>query len=120
MTKEQILEKHQLTNNVYPTSNELHASLDAMQEYANHQLTAEQESHINMVKQIVELLGFAKCLNILDALEKWQKEREKSAKLVEALENIERNFDCDKDSHRYGTTCRCCLAKQSLTEYKKQ
>lgn len=47
-------------------------------------------------------------------------EREKAAKLVEALEDIAKNFDCDKDAHRYNTTCRCCLAKQSLTEYKKQ
>ena len=47
------------------------------------------------------------------------KERERAAKLVEALENISNNFDCDTDAHKYDTTCRSCLAKLSLTEYEK-
>ncbi len=37
-------------------------------------------------------------------------------RLVEALRDIRDNFDCDADSHKYGTTCRACLARETLKE----
>ena len=51
-----------------------------------------------------------------------------NARLREAMEEIRDDFDCDNDAHRYGTTCRCCLAEktlastpeQSLAEYRNE
>lgn len=107
MTKEQILEDYFGVSAIKPTQFLKEMAIKAMEEYAQQEVAKERESHINMVKQIVELLGFAKCLNILDALEKWQKEREKAKKLVDELraaldlvENMATNI------------------KQSLTEYE--
>lgn len=37
----------------------------------------------------------------------------------EALENVRDNYDCDKDAHRYGTTCRCCSARAALAKLGK-
>jgi hypothetical protein len=34
---------------------------------------------------------------------------------VDVLETIRDGFDCDADAHKYGTPCRCCLAKSALT-----
>lgn len=31
-----------------------------------------------------------------------------------ALETIRDGFDCDSDSHKYNTPCRCCLARAAL------
>ena len=30
------------------------------------------------------------------------------------LEDISTNYDCDVDSHKYGTHCRACIAKRAL------
>lgn len=110
MTKEQILEDYFGVSAIKPTQFLKEMAIKAMEEYAQQEVAKERESHINMVKQIVELLGFAKCLNILDALEKWQKEREEAKKLVEALDVIYKNTQ-DKLIYE--------IAKQSLTEYEK-
>ena len=42
--------------------------------------------------------------------------------LRDALKEIRDDFDCDSDSHKYGTTCRSCLAREALaaTEPKEQ
>lgn len=110
MTKEQILEDYFGVSAIKPTQFLKEMAIKAMEEYAQQEVAKERESHINMVKQIVELLGFAKCLNILDAIEKWQKEREEAKKLVEALDVIYKNT---QDKLIYD------IAKQSLTEYEK-
>lgn len=110
MTKEQILEDYFGVSAIKPTQFLKEMAIKAMEEYAQQEVAKERESHINMVKQIVELLGFAKCLNILDAIEKWQKEREEAKKLVEALDVIYKNTQ-DKLIYE--------IAKQSLTEYEK-
>ena len=34
--------------------------------------------------------------------------------LLDALKEIRDDFDCDSDSHKYGTTCRSCLAREAL------
>ena len=51
-----------------------------------------------------------------------------NARLREAMKEIRDDFDCDNDAHRYGATCRCCLAEktlaatpeQSLAEYRNK
>lgn len=34
--------------------------------------------------------------------------------LEEFIEDIEKDWDCDADSHKYGTACRCCEAAKVL------
>lgn len=43
-----------------------------------------------------------------------------NAKLVAALKEIRDDFDCDNDAHRYGATCRCCLAEKTLAATPEQ
>jgi hypothetical protein len=43
-----------------------------------------------------------------------------NARLREALKEIRDNFDCDNDAHRYGSTCRCCLAEKTLDATPEQ
>lgn len=40
--------------------------------------------------------------------------RKQRAELLAALKEIRDDFDCDSDAHKYGTTCRCCLAKKVI------
>ncbi len=40
--------------------------------------------------------------------------------LLSALKEIRDDFDCDSDAHKYGTTCRCCLAKKAIASVKGQ
>lgn len=35
-------------------------------------------------------------------------------RLRATLKTIMEDFDCDSDAHRYGTACRCCIAKEAL------
>ena len=37
-------------------------------------------------------------------------------RLKEALIDIRDNYDCDSDAHKYGTSCRCCTAKEALAK----
>ena len=62
MTKEQILEKHHKKNSVYATSNEKHTTLDAMEEYAQQQLSAERERAGKLVEALKMCL-YALCNN---------------------------------------------------------
>ena len=43
-----------------------------------------------------------------------------NARLRGAMEEIRDDFDCDNDAHRYGATCRCCLAEKTLTSTHEQ
>ncbi len=36
-------------------------------------------------------------------------------KLTAYADDIARNYDCDEDSHRHGTSCRVCDAKEVLS-----
>ena len=45
--------------------------------------------------------------------------KQQVAELVAALVEIRDDFDCDKDAHKYGTTCRCCLANATLAKVRK-
>ena len=44
---------------------------------------------------------------------------EELIRAVEALEDVESNYNHDLDAHRYGTTCRVCLASETLAEIEK-
>lgn len=39
--------------------------------------------------------------------------------MEEALKQIDRDFDHDSDAHKYGTSCRCCLAANDLYGARK-
>lgn len=41
-------------------------------------------------------------------------DREMLEKAREFARDISRNYDCDNDAHRYGTSCRCCDAEELL------
>ena len=43
-----------------------------------------------------------------------------NARLREAMKEIRDDFDCDNDAHRYGATCRCCLAEKTLAATPEQ
>lgn len=51
---------------------------------------------------------------------RWKARAERAeAKLkcaVDFAENIRDGWDCDSDSHRYNTPCRCCEAEKLLAE----
>jgi hypothetical protein len=38
--------------------------------------------------------------------------------LIDFIKDIESNWDCDKDAHKYNTLCRCCEAKKLLNQRK--
>ena len=38
--------------------------------------------------------------------------------LIEALEDIHSNYDCDEDAHKYRTRCRRCTAEAALAKYR--
>lgn len=38
-------------------------------------------------------------------------------KMADTLRSIRDNYDCDEDAHRYGTPCRCCIARETLAVY---
>ena len=38
--------------------------------------------------------------------------------LEDGLRDIRDNYDCDESAHRYGTRCRCCVARALLGEEK--
>ncbi len=61
-------------------------------------------------------LGAVLAVNALcDAYEEIEKQRDE---LMAALKEIRDDFDCDSDAHKYGTTCRCCLAKKAIARVK--
>lgn len=31
-------------------------------------------------------------------------------------DDCQRNWDCDSDAHKYGTTCRACAASEAMVE----
>ena len=64
MTKEQILEKHHKKNSVYATSNEKHTTLDAMEEYAQQQLSAERERAGKLVEAVQSFVQASDDFNI--------------------------------------------------------
>ena len=37
--------------------------------------------------------------------------------LLSFLREINSNWDCDEDAHRYNTICRCCDAEKTLNEW---
>ena len=43
-----------------------------------------------------------------------------NARLRDAMKEIRDDFDCDNDAHRYGATCRCCLAEKTLADTHEQ
>lgn len=62
-----------------------------------------------MELQKVELIvGFAK------AVAEVQRLQQHKIELRAALRDFRDNFDCDRDAHKYGTTCRCCRSSEAL------
>ncbi len=55
---------------------------------------------------------------------KWQAEimysEEEVKPLLSFIRGIKHNWDCDKDSHKYGTGCRCCDAEKTLRDWFEQ
>lgn len=50
------------------------------------------------------------CLGERDAL------RARVERLEGALREVRDGYDCDEDAHRYGTRCRCCIARAALED----
>lgn len=77
---------------------------------------------------LAERIKFRESLATLDseraANERLTQERDAlqadNARLMEAMKEIRDDFDCDNDAHRYGTTCRCCLAEKTLDATPEQ
>jgi hypothetical protein len=40
---------------------------------------------------------------------------EVNAELLEVLQEIRDNYDCDEDAHKYGSRCRSCVARAAIT-----
>ena len=51
-----------------------------------------------------------------DQIEQLTKEMDEA---VMILKDIRDNYDCDKDAHKYGTSCRCCMAAKFLSTLSK-
>lgn len=60
----------------------------------NHSYTALSSNHYNIIKTLLH----------------------QHRVMVETLEDIAENFDCDNDAHKYNTTCRKCEAKETLKQ----
>jgi hypothetical protein len=45
---------------------------------------------------------------------------EKVKPLLSFIREIKENWDCDEDSHKYNTICRCCDAEKTLIEFKNK
>ncbi len=41
---------------------------------------------------------------------------EVNAELVEALQDIRDNYDCDENAHKYGSRCRSCVARAAIAK----
>ena len=80
----------------------------------------------NAIEEIVEKLSTneATKLNMFLKGMQYQKEKmysnEDIAPLLEFINDCDFNWDCDSDSHRYNTNCRCCDAKRILEQFKKK
>lgn len=52
--------------------------------------------------------------------QEFRKLRARVAEMEAALRDVRDNFDHDEDAHKYGTTCRCCLAEKALASSGKE
>ena len=94
---------------------------------------------IDFLKRCIALnLQSGGLLDLLDRIEELEREVERkmsaadfilkerdalqadNARLREAMKEIRDDFDCDNDAHRYGATCRCCLAEKTLAAIPEQ
>ncbi len=41
---------------------------------------------------------------------------EVNAELVDVLQDIRDNYDCDEDAHKYGSRCRSCVARAAIAK----
>lgn len=87
----------------------LHASGATTAEMRTAQLAAEYEQYVKD-REAVDL----HTEQTIGALES------QLAEARAALEDVRDNYDCDEDAHRHGTTCRCCLAKDTLAKLDAQ
>lgn len=39
-----------------------------------------------------------------------------NAELVDVLQDIRDNYDCDEDAHKYGSRCRSCVARAAIAK----
>ena len=66
--------------------------------------------------RLAELLDLFGCdANDLKAAAELRRLHEVNAELVEALQEIRDNYDCDEDAHKYGSRCRSCVARAAIT-----
>ena len=42
--------------------------------------------------------------------------RQQRDELANVLRDFRDNWDCDGDAHKYGTPCRCCVARAALAK----
>ncbi len=63
-------------------------------------------------------------IDFIDGKELHQQERmyseEEVKSLLSFIREIKDNWDCDEDSHKYNTICRCCDAEKTLEQFKKK
>ena len=79
------------------------------------------------IKEIQETTAYPDSLSVKQALlqvwnecgqEKSYSEEDLSS-FIAFVKDIESNWDCDSDSHRYGTPCRSCEATKLLVKLNK-
>ncbi len=70
----------------------------------------------------------SEALRLADILESWKgvgsneaaaelrRLHEVNAELVEALQDIRDNYDCDENAHKYGSRCRSCVARAVIAK----
>ena len=56
---------------------------------------------------------------------KWQQDNNKYSEeevepLLSFIRDVKDDWDCDNDSHKYGTSCRRCDAEKILEQFKKK
>lgn len=96
-------------------------------EETEHLRRSEADELRETLEAYKEATGIVDKIGVVDALNAAiNKEAERAAKLAiqneklwnvvrqaaEFAKNIEMNYDCDRDAHRYGTHCRCCDAAE--------
>ena len=81
------------------------------------------------IKEIQKQTAYPESVSVMIALKQvWNEcEQGKNKYSVEEVEpllsfirDVKDDWDCDNDSHKYGTSCRCCDAEKTLEQFKKK
>lgn len=121
MTKEQILKNNGLYIG-FKSTYSWDGIIASMQECADQELAKEREENRHLYEQVAMLLSHSGTTNILDAIEKWREERERSEKLVKVLEHISFGIDVaySENTNYVIESYDKRLIKQALSEYRTQ